>query len=200
MSKKSLITDEERALFRDAVKNVMPLAIENKLLTYQQHKPISTLRGKTKIYDLNHSMLSKATPSISLRQKALAAQIGNTQSPVNPETSLMFFRAGLQNRVKQRLKKGLFPVQAVLDLHGFDLVTAEETVNQFLYGAIAKQWRCVKIIHGKGAKTGQEYPLLKNGVNRWLREYASVLAFCSARANEGGTGAVYVLLQSKIKT
>jgi hypothetical protein len=32
-------------------------------------------------------------------------------------------------------------------------------------------------------------------VNSWLRQMDAVLAFCSARPNDGGTGAVYVLLK-----
>jgi DNA-nicking Smr family endonuclease len=36
--------------------------------------------------------------------------------------------------------------------------------------------------------------VLKAAVNRWLRRTGTVRAFCSARRPDGGTGAVYVLL------
>jgi len=38
-------------------------------------------------------------------------------------------------------------------------------------------------------------PVLKIKVNSWLRQKAQVLAFCSARPQDGDTGAVYVLLK-----
>jgi DNA-nicking Smr family endonuclease len=54
--------------------------------------------------------------------------------------------------------------------------------------------RCVRVIHGKGRGSGQRGPVLKSAVNRWLRRHGNVRAFCSARRNDGGTGALYVLL------
>jgi DNA-nicking Smr family endonuclease len=42
----------------------------------------------------------------------------------------------------------------------------------------------------------EEYPILKNEVNEWLRQIELVLAFCSARPEDGGRGAVYALLQA----
>ncbi|HRY16587.1 MAG TPA: Smr/MutS family protein, partial [Candidatus Competibacteraceae bacterium] len=46
---------------------------------------------------------------------------------------------------------------------------------------------------GKGSR--HRGPILKQKVNHWLRQRDEVLAFCSARAIDGGTGAVYVLLR-----
>ena len=52
----------------------------------------------------------------------------------------------------------------------------------------------MRIIHGKGKSSEGKLPVLKGKVNAWLRQWDQVLAFCSARPNDGGTGAVYVLL------
>jgi DNA-nicking Smr family endonuclease len=41
----------------------------------------------------------------------------------------------------------------------------------------------------------QRRPVLKGKVNHWLQQRDEVLAFCSARPVDGGTGAVYVLLK-----
>ncbi|MEE9156926.1 MAG: Smr/MutS family protein, partial [Gammaproteobacteria bacterium] len=40
-------------------------------------------------------------------------------------------------------------------------------------------------------------PVLKNKLNNWLRQRDEVLAFCSTRPVDGGTGAVYVLLKRR---
>jgi len=53
----------------------------------------------------------------------------------------------------------------------------------------------VRIIHGKGRGSGNRGPVLKSAVNRWLRRHGAVRAFCSARRNDGGTGALYVLIE-----
>jgi DNA-nicking Smr family endonuclease len=37
--------------------------------------------------------------------------------------------------------------------------------------------------------------VLKNKLNAWLRQRDDVLAFCSAPAHDGGSGAAYVLLR-----
>jgi DNA-nicking Smr family endonuclease len=53
----------------------------------------------------------------------------------------------------------------------------------------------VRIIHGKGLSSAGKLPVLKGKVDAWLRQMDAVLAFCSARRNDGGTGALYVLLK-----
>jgi DNA-nicking Smr family endonuclease len=54
----------------------------------------------------------------------------------------------------------------------------------------------VRIVHGKGKRSGNRGPVLKHLVNHWLQRMDAVLAFGSARAVDGGSGAVYVLLRS----
>ena len=54
----------------------------------------------------------------------------------------------------------------------------------------------MRIVHGKGYRSGARGPVLKSAVNLWLRRHLDVMAFMSARAIDGGTGAVYVLLRA----
>ncbi len=177
-NKKPSITEEERALFKAAVENVAPLSSSHRdIQPHQRPKSILHIQKKSDEY----SLLEKE-PLIQL-------------APVTSEETLQFMRAGLQTRVIQKLKRGEFEIDAVLDLHGFNLLDAEKILQRFLTHAIEQQWRCVQIIHGKGSRSDQA-PLLKNSVNQWLRAYAEVLAFCSAKANDGGAGAVYVLLKN----
>jgi DNA-nicking Smr family endonuclease len=53
---------------------------------------------------------------------------------------------------------------------------------------------CVRIVHGKGLHSESGVPVLKNLVDRVLRQRADVLAFHSAPPAQGGHGAVLVLL------
>jgi DNA-nicking Smr family endonuclease len=54
--------------------------------------------------------------------------------------------------------------------------------------------RCVRVVHGKGLRSGPGGPVLKPIVHRWLRKVENVAAFAAARPADGGSGAVYVLL------
>jgi DNA-nicking Smr family endonuclease len=88
-------------------------------------------------------------------------------------------------------------VESELDLHGLIVTEARLEMIRFLRDCQLMGGGCVRIIHGKGHGSLQKQPILKNKVNKWLRQYDAVLAFCSARNSDGGTGAVYVLVQRK---
>ncbi|MGH8577879.1 MAG: Smr/MutS family protein, partial [Gammaproteobacteria bacterium] len=86
-------------------------------------------------------------------------------------------------------------MQGRLDLHGMSVPEAKDAVARFLYTSRSRGLRSVLIIHGKGLGSHQKRPVLKGKLNQWLARRAEVLAFCSARRVDGGTGAVYVLLR-----
>lgn len=182
MSKKPQISEAERALFKTAMENVTPLAPNNKVLIHTKPKQLRHKMRPEKSIDalLDIQTLDPVTPI----------------EPVSAEDFLQFARPGLQTRVIQRLRRGEFTIAAMLDLHGLDAVEAQKMLQHFLAHALEKHWRCVQVIHGKSARGEQAIPLLKNSVNYWLRTYAAVLAFCSSKASDGGTGAVYVLLKA----
>ncbi len=105
----------------------------------------------------------------------------------------------LEPLIIEKLKKGELAVQAYLDLHGFMSEEAKEKVSLFIRNSYSMGYRCIMIIHGRGLKS-HEGPVLKNHVINWLSSgplSGFVLAFCSARLCDGGTGAVYVLLKAR---
>ncbi|MCM5579124.1 Smr/MutS family protein, partial [Xanthomonas hortorum pv. pelargonii] len=103
-------------------------------------------------------------------------------------------RENLPTRLFQRLKRGQFSIQDELDLHGATAAQAESLLRQFLLDAHAHEHGCVRIIHGKGLQSDNGAPVLKNLMDRLLRQRNDVLAFHSAPATQGGTGALLVLL------
>lgn len=106
---------------------------------------------------------------------------------------------GVDARLLRRLKAGEPRVEARLDLHGRPRREAEDALERFVRGAREQGQRCVLVIHGRGAHSADETPVLKPMVWRWLASSAAaaaaVLAFASARAGEGGDGATRVLLR-----
>lgn len=107
-----------------------------------------------------------------------------------------FRRERLSARDWQRLHRGQFSAQDELDLHGANALQAETLLARFLAESIGAGLGCVRIIHGKGGGKdgGEGVPVLKNLVDRLLRQRGDVLAFHSAPPAQGGTGALLVLL------
>lgn len=110
---------------------------------------------------------------------------------------LSFRRDSVPPRMFQRLRKGQYSAQDELDLHGATALQAEALLREFLLEAHAHEWGCVRIIHGKGGRNERDIPVLKNLVDRLLRQRSDVLAFHSAPPAQGGTGAVVVLLSHR---
>lgn len=110
---------------------------------------------------------------------------------------LYFVRPGIQHRMMRKLRRGKYAIENELDLHGLYVPDAREALIRFLQNAQDRGLRCVRIIHGKGKGSAGGLPVLKNKLNQWLRQKDEVLAFCSAQAHDGGTGAVYVLLKKR---
>ena len=72
---------------------------------------------------------------------------------------------------------------------------AREALAAFVREAERQGLRCVRIVHGKGNGSPGREPVLKQRVHGWLVQKAAVLAFTQARAADGGSGALVVLLR-----
>jgi DNA-nicking Smr family endonuclease len=110
---------------------------------------------------------------------------------------LSFRRAPVSVRVLERLRRGEFAVEEEIDLHGLTALQARQALRDFLAAALRADRRCVRVVHGKGLRSGERGPVLKHAVNGWLRKVDAVVAFASAPRRGGGTGAVNVLLASR---
>ncbi|ALG67806.2 DNA mismatch repair protein MutS [Beggiatoa leptomitoformis] len=123
--------------------------------------------------------------------------LSDAYDPAELETGeeLLFLRSGIQQTLFRRLRRGQLSIETELDLHGMTVPIAREAIAEFLHYCQSRNIRCARIIHGKGYGSWQKQPILKIKVNHWLRQRDEVLAFCSARPVDGGTGAVYVLLK-----
>jgi DNA-nicking Smr family endonuclease len=107
-------------------------------------------------------------------------------------------RIGLDPRLLSQLRRGEFSVQAHLDLHGMTQPDAKEALTNFIVDSVRKGRRTVLIVHGRGLRSPGGLPVLKHAAAQWLSHGIAggyVLAFATARPNDGGAGAVYVLLR-----
>jgi DNA-nicking Smr family endonuclease len=105
---------------------------------------------------------------------------------------------GTDRNLLRALRRGDFSIQGRLDLHGMTQAEAKETVDRFLMESRRASRRCVLIVHGRGLHSKDQVPVLKAQLKTWLSQKRIgqlVLAFATARPQDGGAGAVYVLLR-----
>lgn len=173
--------DEELALFLAEMRDAKP--IKQDRLVHQKTPPPPKVRKRTaeELVNDKSDFSDMFAPDF----------VGN-------EEFLEYRGQGIQNRQLSKLKSGRVHIEAELDLHGLTLAKAEPTLSQFLEQCQQQKIRCVRIIHGKGWGSRDNKPVLKSKLNHWLRQSDVVLAFCSATIEDGGTGALYVLIRKNI--
>jgi DNA-nicking Smr family endonuclease len=170
-------TDEIR-LFRDAVRGVRPLKSRAPLPRPPRVRPKARFTRADRAAVLKESLDG-----------------GLADPEVASGEELVFRRPHVQPQLLRRLRRGEFRVQREIDLHGLTVAEAKQALRMFLVQALEQHAHCVRIVHGKGLRSGHRGPVLKSAVNAVLRRSGAVLAFVSARPVDGGTGALYVLLE-----
>jgi DNA-nicking Smr family endonuclease len=109
-------------------------------------------------------------------------------------------RVDLSMDMVRKLRRGQFPVDATLDLHGLRAEEANEAVHNFLRQKRASGERCLLIVHGKGEHTPRGVGVLRGEMSAWLSQGKGsdhVAAFSTATPDDGGEGAIYVLLRDR---
>ncbi len=122
----------------------------------------------------------------------------DVETLLETDDTLAFRRPELPPDVLRKLRRGVWALQGQVDLHGLRTEEARTALGQFLREAQAHGWRCVRVVHGKGLGSPGRIPVIKDKVKRWLVQSDRVLAFVQARGDDGGAGAVIVLLQSSV--
>ncbi len=172
--------DEDAALFREATRDVRPLVHDRPPPMRAKPPPRARFARADRLAILEESLQGVAD------DPALAG--GEVAS---------YARAGVPDSTLRKLRRGHYRIQAELDLHGLTVREAKAILREFLAEALDRGLACVRIVHGKGLRSGPRGPVLKTAVSGVLQRSARVLAFASARGVDGGTGAVYVLLSAR---
>jgi DNA-nicking Smr family endonuclease len=150
----------------------------------------------------SHDKISayKKAVVIKKRRASVQTEIDDTLSDdFIPECGefLQFCRPGIQKSLLKQIRNGKLRIEDRLDLHGHSRDQARTTLLEFIHHAQQNNFKLVCVVHGKGHHSTDGRPILKAMVNKWLQNIDTTLAFTSAQACDGGTGAVYVLLKRK---
>ncbi|MDP2795481.1 MAG: Smr/MutS family protein [Sulfurisoma sp.] len=181
MKRQRELPEEARQVFRAAVADAVPLVSDR---THHEPPPPPAIPR-----------------SRELDEAAALAESIQTPEPLDlvleGGDQAAWARPGISRGVLRDLRRGRWVVEAQLDLHGLNRDEARHRVALFVAECIARDRRCVRIVHGKGLGSPGREPVLKKLVLGWLARKKEVLAFCQARAVDGGAGAVIVLLAAK---
>lgn len=164
---------DDIALFRSAVGAVKPLAEQNRITPRPApRKPL-------------------------LRPAAAPPAIPDTLSDLaSRDTADEYLSNGLSRMTLRKLRRGTWPIEDSLDLHGNHTDAARKLLQEFLHEAAQRNLRCVLVIHGKGLNSRGGEAVLRKLARHWLAQHAHVLGYCDAPAKYGGSGAVLVLLKA----
>ena len=169
-------------LFRRSVGDVAPLASSNKVTsTTPRPAPVPNQLMADERAALQQSMSDEFT----------------LETLLDSDDSLSFARNGIGPDTVRKLRRGHWVIQNELDLHGMRSDEARAALAEFLRNADKRGLRCVRVIHGKGLGSVNKEPVLKGKVRNWRAQKAEVIAFCQARAADGGSGALLVLLKAQ---
>jgi len=179
MTKQS-VSDQDRALFLESIGDVQRVHTD---LTEPERKPVRP-HPRQRLLDEK-----RVTEELLL---PLSEQF-------DPDAAepLRYLKNGHSPKLLMKLGRGQFSVRDQIDLHQMTQAEARVVIHEFLNACIDADLLCVKIIHGKGMRSKGEGPVLKMLTDRLLRQRGDVLAYRSARYNDGGSGAVIVLLKGR---
>lgn len=169
-------------------------------------KEMSKLGVEKKTYVSNLADIKKPKPAPlplqthkdneEVLQHSLSDEIG-IEHLIASDDRISYFQKGLDPSIPKLLHKGKWSIKGSLDLHGYTSEEAKQILVYFLNEQRKMGNRAVRIIHGKGYGSVGRKPVLKEKVPVWLVQKKEVLAFVQAPDNDGGEGALLVLLAPK---
>lgn len=170
-------SNDDRGAFADATRDVQPLPQGNR--APQQPKRPRARADRRRDAD-----------AATLRDSLERPWQAGTHAEIE------FARPGVPARVLHRLTRGSYSVEAEIDLHGMTRLKAQQALREFLVECVRRHLGCVRIVHGKGMRSGPNGPVLKDSVRLWLSQWDEVIAYASADHRRGGDGAVCALLRA----
>lgn len=177
---------KEAAIFRDNVGDVTPIKTPD-----IYHHPRTSVSAK--IANDKVTTMSEAMQEMEQWSDEFDASHWHTDQE-NPEQNSNYAIKGSSPDLLKNLRKGQWPAQAYLDLHGMQRDQARAALSHFLHQSKQARLRSVCVIHGKGNHSRQA-AVLPTKVRTWLCQSELVQAFCPANLHDGGEGALYVLLR-----
>jgi DNA-nicking Smr family endonuclease len=178
MKKKSNLDQGEIALFRGEFTDVAPIK-QDKIPPQRFSSKHKSAMDKKNLNDL--SELKQASASFHFSD--------GFEGHFDPSQALKYVKPGADSHEIKRLRRGEYPPDLILDLHGYKREDAKLEIAALIEAAQKQHIYCVCIVHGIGTH------ILKKTVPNWLVQHPAVLGFHQAPLEWGGKGAILVLIE-----
>jgi len=190
-------------------------AVEEELTFHRMMADVTPLQARGRVPVSQHSVAAASKAELEARREAAKSALAVEADAVHEhlrtlvEAKARFEVSDDGKRVEGRrvdlppdalrkLRRGLLPIDARLDLHGLGAGDARAAVEAFLREKRERGERCVLVVHGKGQHSPRGLGVLRGEIAAWLSQGAAsehVAAFATAVDADGGEGAIYVLLR-----
>jgi DNA-nicking Smr family endonuclease len=169
------------------------LAREAEAARLAKDAALQAKRDMASSHDLFMRAIGKVTPLASASQPKLPL-LSDTFDAAHLLDGTSYRRAGVGADVIKRLQRGDWRIQSACDLHHLTSDEARSVLAGYIQQGLHEGWRCIRVIHGQGYGSAGGTPVLKSKVQSWLVQMDAVTAFVEAKPEQGGAGALVVLI------
>ncbi|WP_075181361.1 endonuclease SmrB [Pantoea sp. 1.19] len=173
MKKKTPLSAEDQALFRQLMTGTRPLA-QDTIVHAPVRKPLRTMPQK----------------------RLLAEQVDNShyfsdefQPLLASEGAVRYVRENVSHYELKKLRRGDYTPEIFLDLHGLTQQQAKQELGALIAACRREHIFCASVMHGHGKH------VLKQQTPLWLAQHPHVMAFHQAPKLFGGDAALLVLVE-----
>ncbi len=146
----------------------------------------------------SHDLFMRAIGKVTLLEKSPALKTNHRLSDDFEVAHLLedgsYRRAGVGADVIKRLQRGDWRIESACDLHHLTSDEARNVLAAHIQQGLQQGRRCIRVIHGQGYGSKGGAPVLKAKVQSWLVQLDAVTAFVQAKPEQGGAGALVVLI------
>jgi DNA-nicking Smr family endonuclease len=111
------------------------------------------------------------------------------QAHFDSDGPIKYVKEGVDSHEVKRLRRGEYPPELILDLHGLKKEDAKLEIAALIVAAQKQHVHCICIVHGIGTY------ILKQSVPSWLVQHPAILGFHQAPLEWGGNGALLALVE-----
>lgn len=180
--------DADMSMFQDAVKGIKPLQQDKVVHEPERQRQARVRQDKTRKDKNRHRGFDQISQQEKKRSHASFQFSDGFEAWFDPNQPLKFSRSKTISGEVKRLRRGEYPPDLTLDLHGYNREDAKWEIAEFLHVAVKYHHFCVCIVHGIGSR------ILKQQIPNWLVQHPNVLGFHEAPLEWGGKGALLVLM------
>ncbi|MFK7761018.1 MAG: Smr/MutS family protein [Candidatus Midichloriaceae bacterium] len=178
---KYILDIDELVVWKDEIKDVKKLESQKRVDITEFNNNLSKVENRKE----NHI----AKPIVPINKDQLSSNILKLGDP-----------SRMNSGMHKSISKGEYKIDSKLDLHGYSIDEAYNTLVNFLNDSYQRKYRMLLIITGKGLNSPDKSSTIKESFFGWIQAWEvkdNFLYVNYAHQKHGGNGAFYVLLKKQ---